>query len=79
MSRYATIVATGSYLPEIEISNDKLREAFATLPGTIDKLEAATGIKSAGMRRTIGPHPTSLYQPRARRWNAPDESRKMWI
>lgn len=45
MSRYATIVATGSYLPGIEISNDKLREAFASLPGTIDKLEAATGIK----------------------------------
>jgi 3-oxoacyl-[acyl-carrier-protein] synthase-3 len=44
MPRYATIVATGSYLPEIEISNDKLRETFASLPGTIDKLEAATGI-----------------------------------
>jgi 3-oxoacyl-[acyl-carrier-protein] synthase-3 len=44
MPRYATIVATGCYLPEIEISNDKLRETFASLPGTIDKLEAATGI-----------------------------------
>jgi 3-oxoacyl-[acyl-carrier-protein] synthase-3 len=45
MSRYATIVATGSYLPEIEISNDKLRQEFAHLPDTIDKLEAATGIR----------------------------------
>lgn len=45
MPRFATIVATGSYLPEIEISNDKLRQRFAHLPETIDKLEAASGIK----------------------------------
>ena len=44
MPRYATIVATGSYLPEIEITNDLLRARFASEPERIDKLEAATGI-----------------------------------
>jgi len=45
MSRYANIVATGSYLPEIEISNDKLRKDFAHIPDVVDKFEAATGIR----------------------------------
>jgi 3-oxoacyl-[acyl-carrier-protein] synthase-3 len=44
MPRYATIVATGSYLPEIEITNDLLRARFSSEPERIDKLEAATGI-----------------------------------
>ncbi len=44
MPRFATIVATGSYLPEDEVSNDKLRQRFAGGADTIDKLEAATGI-----------------------------------
>ena len=29
MARFATIVSTGRYLPEIEVSNDVLRERFA--------------------------------------------------
>lgn len=45
MSRYATIVATGSYLPEIEISNDILRARFSAEADNINKLEAATGIR----------------------------------
>ncbi|MGB9198849.1 MAG: ketoacyl-ACP synthase III [Terriglobales bacterium] len=45
MSRYATIIATGSYLPEIEVTNDQLRERFAHLPDVINKLEAASGIR----------------------------------
>jgi len=44
MARYATIVATGSYLPEIEIDNHKLRRDLPESAGNIDKLEAATGI-----------------------------------
>lgn len=44
MPRYATIVATGSYLPEIEISNDLLRQRFSSEPDKIDKLEASTSI-----------------------------------
>lgn len=48
MSRFATIVATGSYLPGIEISNDLLRKRFASNSDDggdkIDKLEAATSI-----------------------------------
>jgi 3-oxoacyl-[acyl-carrier-protein] synthase-3 len=44
---YATIVATGSYLPPIEVSNDVLRARFeATVPEFIDKMEAASGIRS---------------------------------
>jgi 3-oxoacyl-[acyl-carrier-protein] synthase III len=44
MPRYATIVATGSYLPEIEISNDLLRQRFSGAAEKIDNLETATGI-----------------------------------
>lgn len=47
MERYGNIVATGSYLPEIEVSNDDLRRRFAgdpELAGFVDKMEAATGI-----------------------------------
>jgi 3-oxoacyl-[acyl-carrier-protein] synthase-3 len=44
MPRYAMIVATGSYLPEIEISNDVLRKRFSSEPDKIDKLEASTSI-----------------------------------
>ncbi len=47
-SRYASIVASGRYLPEIEISNDQLRQRFAhreDLDGFVDKMEASTGIR----------------------------------
>jgi 3-oxoacyl-[acyl-carrier-protein] synthase-3 len=44
---YATIVATGSYLPEIEITNDALRERFnGSAPEFVDKMEAASSIRS---------------------------------
>lgn len=44
---YANIVATGRYLPEIEVSNDLLRERFdSAAPEFIDKMEASTGILS---------------------------------
>jgi 3-oxoacyl-[acyl-carrier-protein] synthase-3 len=46
MSRYGTIVATGRYLPEIEVSNDMLRQRFAaTAPDFVDKMEASSGIR----------------------------------
>ena len=44
---YANIISTGSYLPEIEVTNDALRERFdAAAPEFIDKMEASTGIRS---------------------------------
>ena len=44
---YATIISTGSYLPEIEVSNDALRAKFdAQAPEFVDKMELATGIRS---------------------------------
>ena len=44
---YANLVATGSYVPEIEVSNDVLRERFKiTAPEFVDKMEAASGILS---------------------------------
>jgi 3-oxoacyl-[acyl-carrier-protein] synthase-3 len=44
---YANIVATGSFLPEIEITNDALRARFlAIAPEFVDKMEASTGILS---------------------------------
>ncbi len=44
---YANIVSTGMYLPEIEISNDMLRERFDKLiPEFVDKMEASSGIRT---------------------------------
>lgn len=44
---YANIVATGAYLPEIEITNDALRARFnGQSPEFVDKMEASTGIRS---------------------------------
>jgi 3-oxoacyl-[acyl-carrier-protein] synthase-3 len=45
MTRFAQILSTGSYLPEIEVSNDELRRRFAHLPDFVDKMEASTGIR----------------------------------
>lgn len=46
MTRYASIVATGRYLPDIEVTNDALRERFSHLPEFVDKMEASSGIRS---------------------------------
>jgi 3-oxoacyl-[acyl-carrier-protein] synthase-3 len=46
MTRCASIVSTGRYLPEIEVSNDDLRQRFAHLPEFVDKMEASSGIRS---------------------------------
>lgn len=43
MTRYATIIATGSYLPEIERPNSAMKEHFGEV---IDKFEASSGIKT---------------------------------
>jgi 3-oxoacyl-[acyl-carrier-protein] synthase-3 len=48
MERFGSIVATGSYLPEIEVSNDALRRRFGGREGLedfVDKMEASTGIR----------------------------------
>jgi 3-oxoacyl-[acyl-carrier-protein] synthase III len=45
MARYAAIVSTGRFLPEIEVSNDLLRKRFAHLPEFVDKMEASSGIR----------------------------------
>ncbi|MDH3743507.1 MAG: ketoacyl-ACP synthase III [Acidobacteriota bacterium] len=46
MNRFGQIIATGSYLPEIEVSNDALRRRFSDdFPDFIDSMEASTGIK----------------------------------
>jgi 3-oxoacyl-[acyl-carrier-protein] synthase-3 len=44
MSRFGQIIATGSYRPEIEVSNDELRRRFIDDPEFVDKMEASTGI-----------------------------------
>jgi 3-oxoacyl-[acyl-carrier-protein] synthase-3 len=44
LERYARIAATGSYRPEIEVSNDELRQRFPDLPDFVDKMEASSGI-----------------------------------
>ena len=42
---HANIIATGSYVPEIRVTNDDLRARFdASVPDFVDKMEASTGI-----------------------------------
>ncbi|HEX2832860.1 MAG TPA: ketoacyl-ACP synthase III [Thermoanaerobaculia bacterium] len=44
---YANIVSTGNYVPEIEITNDTLRQRFnGTAPEFVDKMEASSGIRT---------------------------------
>jgi len=46
MIRHARLIATGRYLPDVEVSNDLLRARFAaTAPEFVDKMEASTGIR----------------------------------
>jgi 3-oxoacyl-[acyl-carrier-protein] synthase-3 len=45
MTRHASLVSTGRYLPEIEVGNDLLRQRFAHLPEFVDKMEASSGIR----------------------------------
>ncbi len=44
MTSSAKIVSTGRYLPEIEVTNDTLRERFAHIPDFVDNMEKSTGI-----------------------------------
>jgi 3-oxoacyl-[acyl-carrier-protein] synthase-3 len=45
--RYASLVSTGRYVPEIEVSNDCLRRRFnARFPEFVDKMEASSGIRT---------------------------------
>lgn len=47
MTRYARIVSTARYLPEIEVSNDELRHRFdPAFPEFVDKMEQSSGIRS---------------------------------
>ncbi len=46
MTRFASIASTGRYIPEIEVSNDVLRERFTHIPDFVDKMEESTGIRS---------------------------------
>ncbi len=47
MTRFARIVSTARYLPEIEVSNDDLRRRFnAKFPAFVDKMEQSSGIRS---------------------------------
>ena len=45
MTRFATIASTGCYLPELQVSNDLLRQRFAHLPEFVDKMEESSGIR----------------------------------
>jgi len=44
MTKFATIKSTGRYIPEVEISNDDLREKFAHIPDFVDKMEESSAI-----------------------------------
>jgi 3-oxoacyl-[acyl-carrier-protein] synthase-3 len=43
--RYANIIATASYLPEIEVTNEQLRTQLIHVPDFVDKMEQGTGIR----------------------------------
>ena len=44
MPQFANINSTGRYIPEIEVSNDDLRERFAHIPDFVDKMEESSAI-----------------------------------
>ena len=46
MTRYASIVSTGRYIPEIEVPNSELAERFAHIPDFVDKMEESSAIKT---------------------------------
>ena len=50
MTRYATIIGTGRYLPEIEVTNEALKERVSTvdpdLANVVDAFEESSGIRS---------------------------------
>jgi 3-oxoacyl-[acyl-carrier-protein] synthase-3 len=46
MTRFAVIKSTGRYIPEIEVSNDELRQRFAHLPDFVDKMEESSAIRT---------------------------------
>ena len=46
MPRYASIISTGRYIPDIEVSNDELRERFAHIPDFVDKMEESSAIRT---------------------------------
>jgi 3-oxoacyl-[acyl-carrier-protein] synthase III len=43
--RYASLISTGIHIPEMEVSNDLLRERFREPADFVDKMEASTGIR----------------------------------
>ena len=45
MTRFASIVGTGRYLPTVQVTNDHLRARFAHLPDFVDKMEESSGIR----------------------------------
>lgn len=45
MDRYAALLATGSFLPPIEVGNDVLRKQLGEHSEFVDRMEAATGIR----------------------------------
>lgn len=71
MTSYANIVATGSYLPEIEVTTDMLRARFnGNAPEFADKMEASSGIRRRFYAPEIGRRPTSRCARRNRRSSA---------
>ena len=47
MDRFANIVATGRWVPPVEVSNDELRKRFdEAVPEFVDKMEEGTGIRT---------------------------------
>lgn len=43
--RHASLVSTGIYIPEVEVSNDLLRQRFPEPADFVDKMEASTSIR----------------------------------
>lgn len=68
MSRFATIISTGAYLPEIERPNAAMRERFGEV---IDKFEASSGIRTRFYAPDSGRHPIWRSKPANRRWSGP--------
>ena len=75
MTRFGTIVGTGRYLPEVEVSNEAMKERLSqvnpALAGVVDNFQESTGIRRRWYAPRNGRRRTSPCARRRPRWTRP--------
>jgi len=76
MNRYATIISTGAYVPEIERSNAVMAERFGEVVG---KFEASSGIKTRFYAPDDWVTSDLAVEAGKKRWQTPGSKPRTWI